>query len=950
MKKIVLLMLCLLPLMQACEPEGDYATAFSWGSGKVSVSLALQDMPATTRSSLGPGVEDIDSGYSVVVSFHDSHKVEGVYEVGEDGMIEVTAGVPLDLYVVGNLWYINADGKRKSYLAMHGASMDFPYYRLDGKSVGDGFRTENFSELAGLGIPYSGSLESVTVTQGMTLSIPVERMLAKVSVSVDHSGLTGGRSGIFKDSSIRLCQASCLLHPFVPVKAVSAEDMLPAGDYEPELSSSEKTEYTLYVPENISGITLENAIPSGKTRDALLAQGRADVEPYLTYVEFCGDLNPSCGGYGGETTYRFYLGKDNVKDFNVVRNNDYHITLGFRAGSLFDPYWKVETGDDFKDSRIIAFAEDLSGSKLLDEGRTVAVRKNRPAFMYLYFNREGEIGVNQYQSLDEYTEGYDPSDASHSACSWSAEGLEQYGMSCCFDRTSGKMTVSVTDPSRFVAGKTVPVTLTLWPGGRKYIVNVVTYDDISVSGNLKEFYMGMSRQVTLEGFAGNSFHVVGKDPGVIKLSSSDDAAFVGAEPLKLPGRTAALFAFGKSPGMALTVGSDDAFNDGGYTMTFPVYQPCFNSERRSVRLFVDGTGVPLASPVYKDRNGVAMDRSDFDAELYENLLALKQSWSSEYGDMYASLDDEEIFIDYLGDGDTWIGNHLDDGDKHNVHPDFLGSVSVKPVSDLFTEWSKYDMTVYLPYVRKHFPASVLSDYFNTYGPGEVTLESEYVTYGNSNLIFYSEADGRVRTAIEKTPDPDVSLLRWQAGDTIDQGYVPYGLQTVYYGFFNRRAVSGIVSRVTKTNVALSYNVKLGQFAVFDKGPLMKVYVIYPKAAWQMKQYFEGTQGSQMPVWNSVCGISAYNNYLTYSYFQTIATGQQQRRTGNGNTRNFYYYDFFSGTYPTMTYWDEVKAATVSSSLPWLIGLSLIDHTNLSGGNPYFNISLSGEKIGYVFIK
>ena len=258
--------------------------------------------------------------------------------------------------------------------------------------------------------------------------------------------------------------------------------------------------------------------------------------------------------------------------------------------------------------------------------------------------------------------------------------------------------------------------------------------------------------------------------------------------------------------------------------------------------------------------------------------------------------------------------------------------------------------MYLPYISKHFPSSLVSDYFNQYKSSGLTLESEYMTYGNSNLVFKTGEGVAARTSIESTSNPDASILRWYAGDDVANGYVPYGVQEMLYGFVNARIKSGTGGVMTKTYVTVSHNVRLGQFAIFDKSPLMKVYVTYPKAAWQLKRYYEGASDAQMPVWNSVCGISSYNNFLSFNYFKTIATGQRQNLTGSGNSHDFYYYDFFPGTYPSMTYWDENKASSVASSLQWLNGLCFTGDPGISATNPYFNISVSQEKIGYVFNK
>lgn len=959
--------------IEACEPEDNFITVLDTGVYKVSVSLDLNGGGIRTRSSLGAGIEDKVGGYTLLSYFHDTGQLESIHELaGKDDMIEVRAGTVLDFVVVGGLWYLDpASGERVSYISMCGEEMlasesalaSLPAYRFDGKVVDGRFRSETFAEVSEYGIPFSGRVDAVSVDEGMELSVPVERLFAKITVTIDHSGLAGNDADIFRKVSLRLCQASCRVHPFAPVKAVSAADMLAQGDYEPGISSSESTSFVLYVPENMQGILLSNQDPSRKTLEELTAQGNASAAPFLTYVELGGALDASAGGYGGSLTYRFYLGADNCSDFNVVRNHNYRVSLGFRVDSIFDPYWKVGHGDDFSDSRMLAFAEDQQGNRIITEGGTVAVRTQRPGNMYLYFNRGGVAGENQFAVMDEYTSGYNPADATRSAYSYSVTGLEKYGMTARLDRNTGRMTISVTDESAFVPGQTIPVTVTLWPGGEVHAVNVKTCRNLDVMGNLDDFYFGMKRHVTFQGFIGNSISVrTSGDRTVLKTTLSDNSPFISDSAMSVPSGGTDLFAYGNSDSMSLTFGSEDEFNDGEVTRTFPVYLPSFNSERRDVRLFVDGTGVSTASPKYRDRLGNAMEKKDFDATLYEKFLALEPHWSNGYGDEYVNFNQDELYIDYLGDSMLdWLGDHVDSDGNHNVDPGFLGSVTIRPKSDKFTGSSVYDMSVYVPYVKKHFPATVISRYFDTYGPGEISVESEYMTYGNTN-IFFSSGDGPnstcAMTSIVNTPDPDMSVLWWHAGDGEDPLTVPYGVQPIYYGFNNFRVRSGISSMMVKTNIFLTYDVSLGQFAVFDGSPLMKVYVTSPKAAWMMKRYYDGEDGVTMPEWDKVCGVSAYNDYLDYSYTCTTGVGQSRTVESRDNQITFHYYDFDAVRYPQDIPWDETKAASVFNNRSFMSGLCFKDSYGgiisqplpyqYLGDSHHVDIRLSQLKIGYVY--
>lgn len=972
MKRFIACMLLIVSL-GACEPEDNFITVLNTGVNKVAVSVEMDGCRVQAKSSLGAGVEDKMGGYTLLSYFHDTGQLEGIHELeGRDDVIEVRAGVPLDFVVVGGLWYIDpSSGSRMSYIAMCGKErvasesdlQALPAYRFDGKSADGVYRTETFSEVSEYGIPFSGSMEGVVVTEGMELSIPVVRMFAKVTVAIDHSGLAGTDADMFRKVSLRLCQASCKVHPFASVKAGSAEDLLEYGDYEPEISSSRSTSFVLYVPENMQGTLLSNGDPSRKTLEELNAQGKGSAAPFLTYVELVGLLDGSAGGYGGSLTYRFYLGSDNCSDFDIARNHNYNVSLGFRVNSIFDPYWKVGTGEDFSDSRMLAFAEDPQGERMIREGGTVAVRTERPGNMYLYFNKAGMAGDNQFSGMDEYEPGYDPGDASASAYSYSVTGLEKYGMTASLDRSTGRMTIAVSDESAFIPGRTIPVTVTLWPGGEEHSVNVMTYNNLDVLGNLDDFYLGMKRRITFQGFVGSSISVhASGNTDVLKTSLSDTGPYITDTAMGVSAGGTDLFAFGCADSMSLTFASEDKFNDGEVTRTFPVHLPEFNSENRDIRLFVDGTGVDIASPKYRDRLGRALEKKDFDATLYDRLLALEPHWSNDYGDEYVEFNQDELYIDYLGDSMLdWLGDRVDAGGVHNANTGFLGSVTIRPKSDRFTASSVYGMKVYVPYIETHFPSTVRSGYFNTFGPGEVSVESRYMTYGNTDIQFSTSSGtggDRAQASILKSSDPDVSILRLHAGDGTDPLAVPYGVQSVEYGFMNRRIRKGISSMFTQTHVVFAYDVTLGQFAVFDGSPQMKVYITSPKAAWVMNKYYLGEEGMEMPEWDSVCGISEYNDYLDYSYSYTTGNNQSWTGASGENPKTFQYYDFFPDIYPQPVQWNETAAASVFNNRTFLGGLRFKDRTGdvlaqpLSyqylGGKYYADIRLSPLKIGYVF--
>ena len=309
---------------------------------------------------------------------------------------------------------------------------------------------------------------------------------------------------------------------------MEAADILAQSDYDPDMSSTNAsvTTFSFYVPENMQGTLLPgNTDSRQKTQDRLLAGNLSAVAPYLTYVEFAGRLNPAAGGYGGDVTYRFYVGRDNCSNFDLERGREYEISLTFRVGSIFDPDWKV-TPDNWSDERLFRLTADASfttdiGS--VNGNRLVAVRKNRPGAVYVYMNPRGSLGSTNLLLGKEVsaTPAFVPTDLSD--CAWygdlmksgtaDADWLAAHGISASWDKTVGRLSLTVTDEGLFNAriGDTPrEFSLTLLPGGTittRFKIGLYADLNVSVAGGKSltdEFYLGQKRTLSVSGFAGTA--------------------------------------------------------------------------------------------------------------------------------------------------------------------------------------------------------------------------------------------------------------------------------------------------------------------------------------------------------------------------------------------------------------------------------------------------------------
>lgn len=444
---------------------------------------SLDGLEDGTKSILGSGIESVNSGYQVFAFDRTDDILVKVFSFPASGTaqgMKLNRSHTYDFYVVGNLWFFDAQGNMKSYedlfvkTGTYPASpsemknpQKMPYYLLDGKPIDPvGYRTETFAECATYGIPFSGVVEGVTASDldaSGRFSVPVTRLFAKETVTVDHFGLDGGLgSNIFKNGTLYLRQVNCRLHPFITnVCAQNNDDILAETDYYATMSNNQATEFVLYVPENCQGTASVSA--AQKT----LANAPSGKSSLVTYVEFRGLIDKSAGGYGGNMLYQYCLGGNASSDYNVVRNTDYGVTVGFEAGSLFSPYWKVsctDTGGLPVDTRKLGICRDPQGFQMLAEN-------NQPVYInrldtdwfsfYVYFNKDGNTGLNQYiNHIDAYNAGYKPGNVTRSAVGVEFPTIP--GVDWKFDSPTGKISFKVTDATKFVEGNTYDLKITLY--------------------------------------------------------------------------------------------------------------------------------------------------------------------------------------------------------------------------------------------------------------------------------------------------------------------------------------------------------------------------------------------------------------------------------------------------------------------------------------------------------
>ena len=220
-----------------------------------------------------------------------------------------------------------------------------------------------FTDFGRRGMPMAGSAHLDADFDGAPVCIGLRRLLAKVSFTVDHSALTQGveNCGI-RHASVHIRQAARALYPFMDggSMALSPADIL-SGDADREAVAPEHaydlTSDTMvfYVPENAQGDLLDSySDPWMKVPSRL----GIDISRRCTYLEFQAVKEGADDGVSGNISFRFYLGTDNHRNFDVLGNRHYVVTLFLTWDNLFlKGSWKVARGDDWADNRRLSITE-----------------------------------------------------------------------------------------------------------------------------------------------------------------------------------------------------------------------------------------------------------------------------------------------------------------------------------------------------------------------------------------------------------------------------------------------------------------------------------------------------------------------------------------------------------------------------------------------------------------
>ncbi len=257
------------------------------------------------------------------------------------------------------------------------------------------------------GIPMSGKSEKILVTeQTGRIDLKLERMMSKISVSINRTKLNKGISFNIKGISIGGCPRSA--NVFKSSKALNSNDIFTKGfsknyieadglniDEQPGISK----EVSVYMLENMQGEILPNTKDENdKVLDSLDA-----VSKVCSYIELQAEYKSDSLYSAAENylIYRFYLG-DKPSNFDVERNCHYHISVIPEKDGLNGTGWRIDKSNltAYGSTAITVYPGKYVSGKVGDDLHIWA--EVQPAESRLTFGKE-ELEYDKERGIYDYT-------------------------------------------------------------------------------------------------------------------------------------------------------------------------------------------------------------------------------------------------------------------------------------------------------------------------------------------------------------------------------------------------------------------------------------------------------------------------------------------------------------------------------------------------------------------
>ena len=294
------------------EPEEDPSTASETAMMRIRISKS-----GNVKSSISPDENIIENLCVMAYSQEDGRLA--YMQTGrsaEEIEMEMRSGV-YNIYVTANMGAFDAPTQEKD---IQNAS----------------YSIESLSDIAGrLPMCWKGKTE-IKAGTNTTVYASLSRLVSKVGFSIETGILDG-----LKITSVKVCQGAGKLRPFMEggSRILSADEAIDgdrASNEDIRLLAEGKEMY-FYVTENCQGELLpDNDDPWSKVPESI-----GDISDLCTYIEMEGEWEEGAD-YEGSVTYRFYLGEDASKNFDIRRNSIQSLTLYLKEESFDKISWKID--------------------------------------------------------------------------------------------------------------------------------------------------------------------------------------------------------------------------------------------------------------------------------------------------------------------------------------------------------------------------------------------------------------------------------------------------------------------------------------------------------------------------------------------------------------------------------------------------------------------------------
>lgn len=204
--------------------------------------------------------------------------------------------------------------------------------------------------IADEGIPMACNLAFTfgSAGDGYSVCLPLKRLMARYALLLDLSQMQGE----LELRSVEVHNVAGSVAPWQEESQVEEGEVCDGDSLtDDELSDLAAGEAVrLLVPENMQGDLFEdNDDPWLKVPEQL-----GDTGDWCTYLELVANYRFE-GMTINDLCYRFYLGEDNTRNFDIRRNTSYVVTLSLTdTNAVVASSWKVTRGD-VDDSRVLAF-------------------------------------------------------------------------------------------------------------------------------------------------------------------------------------------------------------------------------------------------------------------------------------------------------------------------------------------------------------------------------------------------------------------------------------------------------------------------------------------------------------------------------------------------------------------------------------------------------------------